>query len=166
MPLWIALGMAAAALLWSHATRPPDEPKPSTREYVRTQLGATDGVRMVLPVELPAGYDYPTMYNYDTWQSADDAADTTRPKRADSRSVVFFPTGDSTKVRPPIVIICVQPVNLKHEICPSGTDSRHLQLRHEQTRVTIYAANKGRYDMSPWQHVALTTDLNKVNWLH
>jgi hypothetical protein len=166
MPLWIALGLAAVALLWSHVTTPPERPEPSTREFVRTELDVADGVQMVLPIELPAGYDYPTQYSYDTWQIAEDTPGASRRPLAESRSAAFFPTGGTAKARLPIVIMCVQPISLKQEMCPTTSDSRNLQLRHQQTRVTVYAASKDPYDVSAWQDVELTTDLNKVTWLH
>lgn len=130
-------------LALAYASRPPDEPGPVTRAYVRAKLDAATGMQMVLPVKLPAGYDYGVMYNYDSCDAQDDGAvprddedladpygaqDET-PQRADSRSVVFAPTGEQVKL--PIVVMCVQPIYMKHELCPS-TSVRWLHRDHDR----------------------------------
>ncbi|SFF97796.1 hypothetical protein SAMN05421678_103171 [Actinopolymorpha cephalotaxi] len=171
MPSAVALGLLAVVLVFWHATTPvpppapPELPGPSTREYVRAQLKIVRGVKIVLPVNLPAGYDYPTAYHYATAQIADDQTTVSGHDRADSRSVVFYPARGGAQADLPIVIMCVQLTDLKNELCPSTADSRHLQRHYRHSRVAIYAVSKAHWDVAAWKTVRLTDDLNQVRWL-
>ncbi|MGW5363223.1 hypothetical protein [Actinopolymorpha pittospori] len=182
-PLWIAVGLVAAALTWSHLTGGEDEPAPDTREYAQAQLAAAEGVPMVLPVTLPAGYDYGRLYSFDSG-SRDQTGDGTSLtdlglpegyggadaswRHADSREVVFFPDPDRSSDDDdlPIVAVCVQPTSLDDEPCSESQDARHLQRHLGGTRVAIYVASKDHHDVSAWRDLALTTDLSRVRWLH
>ncbi|MET9019629.1 hypothetical protein ABZV93_06590 [Actinopolymorpha sp. NPDC004070] len=171
MPSVVALGLLAAVLLFWHAAtpvappEPPEPPAPSTRAYVRTQLKVVRGVQMVLPINLPAGYDYPTAYHYATAQIADDQTTVSGHDRADSRFVVFYPAGKRARAELPVVVMCVQLIDLKNELCPFTIDSRHLQRHYRHARVAIYATGTAHWDDDPWKNVQLTSDLNEVRWL-
>lgn len=130
------------------------------------QLSVVRGVQMVLPVDLPAGYDYPTAYHYATAQIADDQTTVSGHDRADSRSVVFYPARNRAQADLPVVVMCVQLTDLKDELCPSIADSRHLQRHYQHTRVAIYATGNAHWDVDTWKNVQLTADLNQVRWLH
>jgi hypothetical protein len=144
----------------------PDLPSMHDREVVRDRLSQVEGIRPVLPVTLPLGYDFARDYDHD--YSSDDVDptsldETTAP--AVSWSVFFFPKEGASRDGLPVVIFCVQAPDVRDRFCPEQADATHLRRRLGQTTVTISRASPGRRDMAAWSAVELTTDLDKVTWL-
>jgi hypothetical protein len=151
--------------IWSNAST-PDLPDMHDREAVRERLSKVDGIRPVLPVTLPLGYDFARTYNHE--YSSDDADSITFDEAtapATSWSVFFFPKEGASRDGLPVVIFCVQAPDIRDRFCPEQVDATHLQRKLGQTTVTISRASPGRRDMAAWSAVELTTDLDKVTWL-
>ncbi len=140
----------------------------SDREVVRGELSRVGGMRPVLPVRLPAGYDIARDYNANTFDDDPDpmALDETTTKRASSWSVYFFPKEDVPEHELPVIVFCVQDPSSRDEICPEKSDASTLQRQFGKNHLAIYRVSEGSRDMTAWSTLELTTDLDKVTWLH
>lgn len=158
--------VVVGASIWNEANR-PDLPDLHDRETVRDQLSQVDGIRPVLPVTLPLGYEFARDYEHDDFSDATDSMsfDETTPAAA-SWSVFFVPKDGPSTDGLPVVIFCAQAPDIADVLCPEHVDATHLERRLGQTRVAIYRASPGRRDMAAWSAVELTTDLDQVTWLH
>ncbi|WP_157180801.1 hypothetical protein [Actinopolymorpha alba] len=126
-------------------------------------------MRPVLPVSLPAGYDFAREYDYGTFDDDPDPMsldDETTTKRASSWSVHFLPKEGAYEDGLPVIVLCVQDPTSRGELCSTRSDATHLQRQFGQTQVVIYRASDGSPDMTAWSTLELTTDLDKVTWLH
>lgn len=128
------------------------------------RLSQVDGIRPVLPVTLPPGYEYARDYDYEADDAESMSLDETTDRSA-SWSVFFFPGDGASKDGLPVVVFCVQNPDSKDVLCPEHADATHLLRRFGATSVAIYRASPGRRDMAAWRSVDLTTDLEKVTWL-
>ncbi|MBE1605612.1 hypothetical protein [Actinopolymorpha pittospori] len=139
------------------------EPGQSSREYVADQQDQADGVPIVLPVDLPDGYDSGSDYGNINLDKRDEPYDT--PATVDGREVSFIPVeGVQGHDGLPAIQLCIEDANAKDAVCPS--DPHAIHRRHGGALLTFYAASDRDHDLSAWQTVELTTDLNKVTWLH
>ncbi|GAA5038225.1 hypothetical protein [Actinopolymorpha pittospori] len=166
---WIALAVVTAVVGWAlwwlagDLVTVDNGPDPASREQVAAQLAGADGVAMVLPVKLPDGYDVGRHYSYTNDEEA--AAIDGEPTHAASREVIFFPHGGVGDL--PAVALCVEDGTPKPSACPHpGARNTYIQRRHGHALLTMYTASVGDQDLSAWKTVDLTTDLNKVTWLH
>ena len=141
-------------------------PDSASREQVAAQLAEADGVPMVLPVRLPDGYDVGRHYDYINDEQPTAIDD--EPTHAEARQVIFFPhdgVGDDGDL--PSVALCVEDANAKPSACSrTGPHDSYIQRRHGQALLTLYTVSVGNPDLTAWKTVELTTDLNKVTWLH
>ena len=149
---------------WNVAST-PDPPDRRDREVVRQELGQIEGLKPVLPVTLPLGYAYARDYDYSTVETDSVSLDETTVRSA-SWSVSFFPKDGASEDGLPVVVFCVQDPDSRDEFCPEQVDATHLERRHGQIYVAIYRASPGSRDMAAWSAVELTTDLDRVTWLH
>ncbi|MGW5366369.1 hypothetical protein [Actinopolymorpha pittospori] len=169
---WIALAVATAVVGWSlwwiagGLLTVDHGPDPASREYVESRLAEAVDAPMVLPVRLPDGYDYGRYYDYINDGHAPAIAG--EPVHADAREVLFFPhdgvRGDGDL---PTVALCVEDATAKSSVCSrTGPHTSYIERRYGRGLLTLYTASDGNPDLSAWKTVELTTDLNKVRWLH
>jgi hypothetical protein len=138
------------------------------REAVRDRLTKVEGIRPVLPVTLPLGYEYARDYDYMSSPESDPASasfDGTTPEQVESWSVFFWPKDGASGDGLPVVVFCVQASNIRDVLCPEQVDATRLRRRHGQIDVAISRVSVGHRDMAAWNAVDLTTDLDKVTWL-
>ncbi|GAA5019476.1 hypothetical protein [Actinopolymorpha pittospori] len=170
---WIALAVATAGVGWSFWWLAGDlltvdnGPDLASREYVESRLAEAVDAPMVLPVRLPDGYDYGRHYSYTPNDEHATAIDG-EPTFAQAREVMFMPhdgVGEDGDL--PAVALCVEDASAKRSACPHpGARDAYIQRRYGRGLLTFYAASDGNRDLSAWKTVELTTDLNKVRWLH
>ncbi|MET9020698.1 hypothetical protein ABZV93_11990 [Actinopolymorpha sp. NPDC004070] len=170
--VWIALAVATAVsgwflLLGGDVVRTSREPDESSREYVADQRDQAEGVPMVLPVTLPSGYDSASDYGYIDLNAHDEPGEPDdTPAHVDAREVRFMPTeGVQARGGLPAVQLCVEYAGPKPEVACHASPHA-IKRRHGRAIVTFYAASTGGQDLSGWKSVELTTDLDKVTWLH
>ena len=165
---WIVIAVTVALLGWAFhwfagdVVRATDGPDEASREFVQEQLDQADGVPMPLPVKLPRGYDSGHNYTYDWGDEPTDMDD--EPERADVREVKYIPVDGVRPDGPPAVIQCVELANAKPSLCQKPNPG--VQRRYGRIRVIFYAASAYSQDLTAWKTVELTTDLDKVTWLH
>ncbi|MGW0230272.1 hypothetical protein ACWDWO_18310 [Actinopolymorpha singaporensis] len=154
------------------AWRPPDNPPPpDAREAVASSLAKGSGIAMVLPVRLPAGYNFGRDYQYSPAGPDDDSFDGDhdfgKTVEVVSRDVTFVPAnGVQEHGGLPAVELCVEDAHAKQPQCPDPGTTGSIRCRHGQALLTFYVASRGHHDLSAWRTLELTTDLDKVTWLH
>ena len=169
---WIALAVATAVVGWlvwwlaGDLVPSDNEPDPASRQYVEARLAEAAGTPMVLPVRLPDGYDHGWNYGYLNDEQAT-AADGD-PTHAKAREVMFMPVEGLMKDNDlPAITLCVEDAIAKRSACPHpGARDAYIQRRHGHALLTVYATSDGNQDLSAWRTLELTTDLDKVTWLH
>ncbi|WP_020577993.1 hypothetical protein [Actinopolymorpha alba] len=140
--------------------RPTDNP-PSLdqRETVAAELDQVPGITMVLPVELPPGYEFGRYYRFGD-------ASLEEPLRVEAREVTFLTDHGKPENGLPVIVLCVEYANAKQSRCSAGNPADRIQRRHGPALLTFYAASDGSREFEAWKNVQLTTDLEKVRWLH
>ena len=121
------------------------------------RLAQVEGVRLMLPVELPDGYDPP---------AADDLRyDTDAAGRAISKWVTF-PTGGRQDLD--VVVWCVQQADNQEQSCAGPRHHPVVIRRSGDLQIVISCQNIPCHDGQvgdQWRTVNLTTNLDNVTWL-
>jgi hypothetical protein len=159
----VAMVVVIGGSIWN-AMNTPHLPDMSKRETVRERLSRVQGIRPVLPVTLPAGYNFAR--DYDPYSVGPEPVvfDGTF-ERADYWEIFFFPEDGASKDGLPVIVFCVQNSNLEQSVCPEQRDRPQVDRQFGGSRVAIHRVSVGSRDMAAWKAVELTTDIAKVTWL-
>jgi hypothetical protein len=159
---WIVLAVAFAVAGWAIVLTFGDSwtwhggQSSEDREWLRGQLIVDEGVPVVLPVELPAGYQIPDTYGHGG--PADGPINST--------SVIFPPTENArAKNHLQDVDLCVEQAVNPGDGCTTDNRARTIVRTVDGARVVITLQDHNETNRVAWQRVPLTTDLEKVAWL-
>lgn len=157
----IVLGLFLVVAVVSQIGRPPG-PDSTSREYVRQEMAKYDSPPLMLPVRIPDGYA-PSMTN--NLQPAVESSqyDPTNPPSAVTAEMTFGNQRPDLRV----VIVCTQYAAEKGQACASYEDDpRRITRRMGKLLVVISPASDEVTDIEEWRSVELTTDLERVTWMH
>ena len=167
VPLVLVL---VATLNWLATDNPPE---PDDRQAVRAQLERVGGIAMWLPVKLPPGYDVGRHWEYRTDGTARGAdPDAVDPYPGDgtelaaAREVTFFPAHDESGDGLPTVVLCVQRVEGDPGLCWASRVPGEVRRRLDGALAVLCSASAGMHDLSAWNDLTFTDDLDEVRWLH
>ncbi len=132
------------------------DPDLASRKDVAAQLAQHEGIRLPLPVRLPAGYEPPDDYSVSVNEDG----------IAYGRGTRFHPSGEGAPKNAAVVVLCTQGVEAPDRPCDPHPSMRSLERVVDSTVVVIWAEYPPTASLDQWSSLELTTDLNKVRWLH